>query len=125
MAPKLTIRVAQDHDVLRAVTDEVLRLQGHQVHGIVSAALLDEGGAALDADIFVIDLKLPSEDRLSLLDRIRTLRPSAGIIIMSSLRSVAARRVVFKRGADVYLSKPVAPEELIAAVTALQRALKG
>jgi DNA-binding response OmpR family regulator len=45
--------------------------------------------------------------------------------MMGGLLSAENRNAVFESGADVYLTKPVMPEELIAAVCAVQRQLKG
>ena len=125
MATHLNVTVVEDHEALRFATVEVLRQQGYQVCGLDSASSIDDSAAEFAANIFIVDSKLLCEDGLSLVHRIRSLRPEAGIIMTGGLLSAENRNAVFERGADVYLTKPVMPEELIAAVGALQRQLKG
>ena len=119
MVAKLNITVIEDHDALRAVTMEALRQQGHDVQGIDCAEALDDEVAGFHAQIFVIDINLPGEDGLSLARRIRKGNPSAGIIMASGRVHVDDRIAGYDSGADVYLPKPVAVEELLAAVTAI------
>lgn len=121
MASKLNITVVEDHDALRAVTIEALRQQGHHVQGIACAEALDDEAASSPSDLFIIDLNLPGEDGLSLSRRIRRGNPRAGIIMATGRVNLDDRIAGYESGADVYLSKPVEMEELLAAVTAVSR----
>ncbi len=123
MATQLNITVIEDHDALRAVTVEALRQQGHEVQGIPSAEALDCEAAGRGTDIFIIDINLPGEDGLSLSRRIRQHHPRAGIIMASGRTQVDDRVAGYESGADVYLSKPVALAELLAAVSSVNRRL--
>lgn len=124
MASKLNITVVEDHDALRAVTLEALRQYGHNVQGIACAEALDDEAASFPADVFIIDINLPGEDGLSLSRRIRKGNPRAGIIMASGRTMVDDRIAGYDSGADVYLPKPVAMEELLAAVSSVQRRLE-
>ena len=124
MATQLNITVIEDHDALRAVTIEALRQQGHQVMGIDCAEALDDEAAGFRSDVFVIDINLPGEDGLSVARRIRKGNPGAGIIMASGRTQLDDRIAGYDSGADVYLPKPVAVEELLAAVTAIQRRIE-
>lgn len=121
MAAQLNIMVVEDHDSLRAVTIEALRQQGHAVHGIASAEALDDEAARFATDIFIIDINLPGEDGLSLARRIRRGHPLAGIIMASGRTQVDDRVAGYDCGADIYLPKPVAMDELLAAVASVSR----
>ena len=121
MATKLNITVVEDHDALRAVTVEALRQQGHKVQGIACAEAIDDEAASAPSDLFIIDLNLPGEDGLSLSKRIRRGNPRAGIIMATGRTHVGDRIAGYESGADVYLSKPVEMEELLAAVSAVSR----
>ena len=121
MAAKLNITVVEDHDALRAVTIEALRQQGHKVQGIACAEAIDDEAASAPSDLFIIDLNLPGEDGLSLSKRIRRGNPRAGIIMATGRTHVGDRIAGYESGADVYLSKPVEMEELLAAVSAVSR----
>lgn len=121
MVAKLNITVVEDHDALRNVTLEALRQQGHTVLGIASAEALDDEAARFPADLFIIDVNLPGEDGLSLSSRIRAGNPRAGIIMTTGRTLVKDRIDGYESGADVYLCKPVALEELLAAVSSVRR----
>ena len=121
MVAKLNITVVEDHDALRAVTLEALRQQGHNVLGISSAEALDDEAAGFPADLFIIDVNLPGENGLSLASRIRAGNPRAGIIMTTGRTMINDRIAGYESGADMYLCKPLALEELLAAVTSVRR----
>lgn len=123
MASPLNIAVVEDHDALRALTVELLLARGYSAVGVASAEALD-WRAARATDLFVIDLNLPGEDGLSLSSRIRSACPQAGIVMVTARTGRAARVAGYAHGADVYLPKPVAPEELLAVIAALGRRLQ-
>ncbi len=129
MATGLNILVVEDHDDLRDMTVEVLNLQGHHAIGVPSAeALLDTFGPARQddfaaPDLMIVDLNLPGEDGLSLARRVRLAQPRIGIIMVTARNQAADKVMGYESGADIYLPKPVAPDELVAAVNALARRL--
>jgi DNA-binding response OmpR family regulator len=129
VATRLNILVVEDHDDLRDMTVEVLNLQGHHAIGVPSAeALLDTFGPARQGDfsvpdLMIVDLNLPGEDGLSLARRVRLAQPSMGIIMVTARNQAADKVMGYESGADIYLPKPVAPDELVAAVNAWARRL--
>ena len=83
MATPLNILVVEDHDALRAVTVEVLRMQGHAVMEAASAEALDELSPERRFDVAVLDLNLPGEDGFSLAARLRKACPGIGIVMVT------------------------------------------
>lgn len=73
----------------------------------------------LAADILILDLNLPEEDGISITRRIRRSLPSTGIILLTARVRGADRLEGYATGADVYLTKPTRPEELVAVVNNL------
>lgn len=120
----INIVVVEDHDSLRAVTVDLLRQHGHQVIGLACAEDIDDMPGGALADLFVIDLNLPGEDGISLARRIRKVQPDVGIIMVTARNRTQDKTLGYESGADMYLPKPVAPDELLAAVNALMRRLK-
>jgi DNA-binding response OmpR family regulator len=116
--------VVEDHDALRAVTEALLTEHGHQVMGVASAEALDDEAGGRVADIYLLDLNLPSEDGISLALRLRRVHPSVGIIMVTARNQVQDSVTGFDSGADIYLTKPLEPAELLAAVNALARRVK-
>ena len=124
MAPFLNIIVVEDHDSLREVTVALLNAHGHQALGLANAEAVDDEAGGRVADLYIIDLNLPGEDGISLSRRIR--RANAGVgIIMVTARVLSEDKVEgYASGADIYLPKPVGPDELLAAIDALARRVK-
>lgn len=79
--------------------------------------------AALDAppDLIVLDLNLPGLDGLSVLTRLRQSGCPARVLILTARSEVEHRVKGLKAGADDYLAKPFAMDELVARVEALGR----
>lgn len=119
MVATLNILVVEDHDILREATVETLRQQGHQVTGIDCAEALDAEFGGVLFDVYVIDLRLPGEDGISLTRRLRLRQPGAGIILATARVLPQDREAGLVSGADIYLPKPLLPEDLLAAVAAL------
>ena len=122
--PALCIVVVEDHDALREVTVEALRQQGHQVCGVDCAEALPDEVRLASIDLLIIDLNLPGEDGISLTGRIRAAQPDVGIIMVTARSRLSDRLSGYDSGADIYLTKPVATDELLAAIRALTRRLR-
>ncbi len=125
LTPILPIKllVVEDRKSLLEVTVETLATRGYEVIGIDSAEAMDELPANFVADIAILDLNLPGEDGLSLAQRLRRIQPAIGIIMVTARHALAEKLAGYEHGADLYLTKPTAPEELCAAVEALARRL--
>ncbi len=119
----LGIVVAEDHDALRELTLDVLRGAGHRAVGIACAEEMDEAIGGMPVDLLIADLHLPGEDGLSLVRRFRAAQPLAGIILVTASTQVDIKVQGYNNGADIYLPKPVATEELLAAVRSISRRL--
>ncbi len=124
MAPSLNIVVIEDHDSLREVTVALLNEHGHQAVGLASAEAVDDEAGGRVADLYIIDLNLPGEDGLSLAMRIRGAHPTVGIIMVTARVLTLDKVQGYASGADIYLPKPVGPDELLAAIGALARRVK-
>jgi DNA-binding response OmpR family regulator len=122
--PLLNIVIVEDHDALREVMVEVLQAQGHHVQGLDCAEALDDSLIRSRVDLLISDLNLPGADGFSLTQRFRAAHPLAGIIMVTARNSLSDKVNGYGVGTDVYLSKPVSPEELVAAVNNIARRLR-
>ena len=123
MSAVLNIVLVEDHDALREVMVEVLSAKGHHVTGLDCAEALDDQFSRGPIDLLVADLNLPGEDGFSLVQRVRQAQPLIGIIMVTARHEVTDKVTGYSMGADIYLSKPVAPDELTAAVSSIARRL--
>src|SRR5437588_7489060 len=86
-----------------------------------------DGGAALAAiersapDALVLDLAMPGLDGLAVCRRLRAKGLAVPVLMLTARDAIADRVQGLDAGADDYLVKPFAPEELSARVRALLR----
>ena len=119
----LKILVVEDNDALREVTLTFLQHEGHYVRGIAQAEEIDDIPGGFVADVYVIDLNLPDEDGLSLTRRLRAAQPDVGIVIVTARTQIGDRVLGYNSGADIYMTKPLDPQELRAGISALGKRL--
>lgn len=72
-------------------------------------------------DIVVLDRQLPDGDGLTLIPYLRSLRSAIPVIVLTARGALADRVNGLDMGADDYLGKPFAVEELLARIRALLR----
>ena len=78
-----------------------------------------------DYDVIVLDLMLPGLDGLSLLRRLRDAGKGTHVLLLTAKDTVEDRVRGLQTGADDYLVKPFAFDELLARVQALARRAHG
>lgn len=124
MDTTLNILVVEDHDDLREVTVVALGSMGYAVKGVASAEEIDDSLGRFRPDIVLLDLNLPGEDGLSVARRLRAAQPDLGIIMVTARNQSQDVLRGYTSGADIYVTKPAAPEEIDAAIQALARRIK-
>jgi two-component system, OmpR family, response regulator len=77
-----------------------------------------EGGAY---DVVVLDMRLPGKSGLDVLHSLRARGFERPILVLTAQDAVDAKVTTFRAGADDYVTKPFAFEELLARVEALAR----
>ena len=115
------ILVVDDDGPIRRMLERTLAAEGYTVSGVV------DGGAALTAieravpDLLVLDVGLPGLDGLAVCRRLRSKGLGLPILLLTARGAVPDRVEGLDAGADDYLVKPFAAEELLARVRALLR----
>ena len=113
------ILVIEPVEAMRQTVVLALRSLGHSAHGAGHAGPSFEALHALGADIVV--LCLAGEDCLHLARNIRAALPGTGIIMLTAGARQNDKVGGYDSGADIYLTKPVSPQELSAAIHSLAR----
>lgn len=72
-------------------------------------------------DLLIVDWRLPEIDGRTLIERLRAASRHMPVLMLTALRDVDHRVAGLDAGADDYLTKPFAFEELLARLRALQR----
>jgi len=114
------IVVIDDDAGTRMLVAQVLKKEGHEVmaaeDGAKGLALIRE----FKPDLVVSDVQMPQLDGFEVLDRVRSDEALATtpVILLTSLQDRSFMRQGMTTGADDYLTKPFAPQELREAVSA-------
>lgn len=121
MPTKINIAVVEDHDVLREMLLDALLEKGYLAQGFRDAYELDAASSKTIFELLILDLNLPGEDGLSIAKRIKESYPDTFIIMITARSSEADKIQGYEAGADIYLPKPIAINELQAAVSSLSK----
>ncbi len=115
------ILVVEDERRLAQVVRKVLEEEGHTV----DVAHDGEDGLAMamdgSHDVIVLDILLPGIDGIEVCQRLRAGRVDTPILLLTALNAVDDRVRGLDVGADDYLPKPFAFQELLARLRALGR----
>jgi two-component system response regulator MprA len=113
--------VAEDDPSVRNAVERVLELEGYQVK------TANDGNAALDLIVsskphaVVMDVMMPFADGLTVTRELRHRGNRTPVLLLTARHEVGDRVAGLDAGADDYLVKPFAVDELLARVRALLR----
>jgi len=106
------------------ITDLVRRILAYNGYSVSVAATGDEALSRMlerPPDLMVLDVMLPGVDGLEVARRVRAAGDNVPILLLTARDAIPHRVEGLEAGADDYLVKPFAPEELLARVKALLR----
>jgi two-component system response regulator MprA len=115
------ILVVDDEPQLRRALERALKLEGYEV---ATAADGDEALAAAGEtrpDAIVLDVLMPKRDGLEVCRELRARQDQTPVLMLTARDAVADRVDGLDAGADDYVVKPFALEELLARLRALLR----
>jgi two-component system, OmpR family, response regulator MprA len=115
------VMVVEDDDALRAALGRALRLEGYVVDEASDGAHALTQLASLRTDVMVLDVLMPGVDGLTVCQRLRATGDRTPVLLLTARDLVADRVQGLNAGADDYLTKPFAVDELLARVRALIR----
>ena len=119
------VPVVEDDPAIARVLELELGEAGYRVEVTVAGT---DGLSAMERerpDLVVLDVRLPDMDGLTVCRRARRSGHDMPILMLTALDRVGDRVVGLDAGADDYLAKPFAIEELLARLRALQRRAGG
>ena len=119
------VLVCEDDDLIASGIVAGLGAQGFTVERVATAAAARAMLKAAEFDIMVLDLGLPDEDGLKLLQQQRSAGLEIPVLILTARDSVANRVDGLQAGADDYLLKPFDLRELAARLQTLLRRVAG
>ncbi|WIH05214.1 nitrogen regulation protein NR(I) [Xanthomonas translucens pv. graminis] len=109
------IWVVDDDRSVRFVLSTALRDAGYSVDGFDSAASALQALAQRPLpDLLFTDVRMPGDDGLVLLDKLKAAHPQLPVIVMSAYTDVASTAGAFRGGAHEFLSKPFDLDDAVA-----------
>jgi DNA-binding response OmpR family regulator len=115
------ILVVEDDERIGSFLERGLKAQGHQVSLASDGA--DGLALALDpaVELVILDLSLPGMDGQDVLARLRVERRGVPVLVLTARDALDQKVRALDSGADDYLTKPFALDELLARIRALSR----
>jgi DNA-binding response OmpR family regulator len=117
----MRILIVEDDALLAGGLVETLRREGYVVDRVATAREADAALKVAPIELVILDIGLPGEDGLSWLRRLRAHGNAHSVLVLTARDAVSDRVHGLSLGADEYLVKPFATEELVARVSALAR----
>ena len=117
----MNVLLVEDDPAVRGAVERALRHAGHQPALATDGVRALEQATAVPYDAVVLDLGLPGLDGLEVCRRLRASGNQVPVLMLTARAAVAERVAGLDAGADDYLVKPFALDELLARLRAFER----
>jgi two-component system response regulator MprA len=117
----MRVLVVDDEPAVRQALDRALRFEGYETEMAGDGLGALSAMADRPADALVLDVAMPRVDGLEVCRRLRAAGNFTPILLLTARVAVSERVAGLDAGADDYLVKPFALEELLARLRALLR----
>lgn len=117
----MNVLIVEDDEQVARNLERALLLAGHRTDVAGDGASGLARATSANYDVIVLDVMLPEIDGITVCRELREQRVRAGILMLTARDAVSDRVAGLDAGADDYLSKPFATEELLARIRALAR----
>lgn len=117
----MRILMIEDEPKIVRFLDRALRAHGHDLIAADNGVDGIHLATTEHLDLVLLDIGLPDADGHECLAQIRTERPTLPIMMLTARDDIPNKVSSFDGGADDYLTKPFALEELLARIRALSR----
>ena len=121
MTPTLKLLLIEDDASMQTALQRTLSRRGIEVSACTDGRLALAQWTAVQPDVVVLDLSLPSLDGLQVLAQARRQGLATPVLILTARGTVGDRIIGLNTGADDYLPKPFDLDELEARLRALSR----
>jgi two-component system response regulator RegA len=113
---KPSLLLVDDDPAFRSVLARALTRRGYAVASAADVVEALELATAQSPEYAVVDLKMPGESGLVLIEKLMALDPGTRIVMLTGYASIATAVEAIKLGATHYLAKPANADEILAAL---------
>ncbi|MBU3114067.1 response regulator transcription factor [Clostridium lacusfryxellense] len=117
----MRILIVEDEIHLAEALTHILRKKNYTVDAAYDGELGLDNALSSIYDIIILDIMLPKVDGITILKEIRKEGISTPVILLTAKGEISDKIIGLDSGADDYLAKPFATEELLARIRALSR----
>lgn len=117
----MKILVIEDDSSLQNIITKRLRTEGYEVDNCFDGESGFDYADAIEYDCIILDLMLPKLNGIELMKKLRAKGNKTNILILTAKDSIEDRVKGLNAGADDYLVKPFAFDELLARIRVLMR----
>ena len=117
----MRVMVVDDEPAVRSSIERALKLEGYQVTTAPDGREALRALAVAPPDAVILDVLMPEVDGLEVCRRMRSAEDRTPVLMLTARDAISDRVDGLDAGADDYLVKPFALEELLARLRALMR----
>lgn len=121
----MRILLAEDQKDLNKIINKRLSVEGYSVDSCFDGEEGSDFTAAASYDCIIMDIMMPKKDGLTVLREMRQRGDSTPVLLLTAKDTVQDKVTGLDLGADDYLVKPFAFEELIARIRVITRKASG
>lgn len=121
----MRILLAEDQKDLNKIINKRLSVEGYSVDSCFDGEEVSDFTAAASYDCIIMDTMMPKKDGLTVLREMRQRGDSTPVLLLTAKDTVQDKVTGLDLGADDYLVKPFAFEELIARIRVITRKASG
>ncbi|MFM8802545.1 MAG: response regulator, partial [Planctomycetia bacterium] len=115
------VSIVEDDPVIAKAVSTAVREAGHQCTWVADGESAIRDRTLMSSDIVVLDLMLPRASGLEVLRAARRAGVRTPVIVLTARGAMPDKLEGFEAGADDYLVKPFAIDELLARIEAVHR----
>ncbi|MFJ5989239.1 response regulator transcription factor [Lentzea sp. NPDC092896] len=117
----MRIMIADDEAAIRESLERVLQVEGYDTSTVANGLAVLDGIDGDEPDLLILDVMMPRLGGVETCRRLRAAGRDLPVLMLTARDQVSDRVAGLDAGADDYLPKPFATEELLARVRALLR----
>jgi len=117
----MKILIVDDHPIVRTGLRRLLAAEPAEIREAASGEEAIEIGKSWPPDLIILDLNLPGIGGLAVLERLKTPRPRAQVLVLSMHDDPMHATRALQAGAAGYVTKNAPPEQIIQAVRRVAR----
>lgn len=121
----MRILVVEDERSLNRIISEMLKKEHYSVDSCLSGDDAEDYLNCAEYDAIILDIMLPGKNGIEILKSLRSKGDRTPVILLTAKDGVADRVAGLDAGADDYLVKPFAKEELLARIRVMIRRSSG